>query len=79
MKNLAERVVIEALTVPDNGLLALKVDVSKSPNKAAVQLNAISNQLSLVRSRLPAPVIIVPKSIELETKTHDEMRVLGII
>ena len=79
MKNLAERVVIEALTVPDNGLLALKVDVSKPPKKAAVQLNAISNQLSLVRSRLPAPVIIVPKSIELETKTHDEMRVLGII
>lgn len=79
MKDLAERVVIEALTVPDNGLLVLKVDVSKSPSKAASQLNAISNQLSLVRSRLPAPVIIVPKGIELETMTHDEMRVLGII
>lgn len=79
MKDLAERVVIEALTVPDNGLLVLKVDVSKSPSKAASQLNVISNQLSLVRSRLPTPVIIVPKGIELETMTHDEMRVLGII
>ena len=80
MKDLAERIVIEALTVPDNGLLVLKVDVmSKTPSKAAAQLNAISNQLSLVRSRLPVPVIIVPKGIELETMTHDEMRVLGII
>ena len=79
MKDLAERIVIEALTVPDNGLLVLKVDVSKSPSKAAAQLNDISNQLSLVRSRLPVPVIIVPKGIELETMTHDEMRVLGII
>lgn len=79
MKDLAERIAIESLVIPNNGLLVLKVDVSKSPGKAAAQLNYISNQLSVIRSRLSVPVIIVPKGIALETMTHDEMRVLGII
>lgn len=79
MEKLIEAIELKSLDVPENGAVIVKLDDEKSAEEQIQIVKMIEPAISKLQSKLSVPVIVVPSGIDLDTVTHDELKVLGII
>lgn len=79
MKELLEAIELKALQVQEGGAVVVKLDDSKTAHEQIQIVKMLEPEISKLQSKLSTPVIVVPSCIDLDTITHDELKVLGII
>lgn len=79
MKELLEAIELKSLQVQEGGAVVVKLSNNKTAQEQTQIVKMLEPAISKLQSKLLTPVIVVPSCINLDTITHDELKVLGII